>query len=198
MGKKTMAAMAESLKALRAMLDAFYAMALMVVNAILAPLRALGLIGGGPTAAGVANAALAQAAAEDEGVAVPALYDVDMPTIDNGLSVAASVWCRALELRGMIKENNSAPLPPEVEAWVLSLTPAELKSVSTMPAVAIARHLAAVPAGTGRLLPPYRGGVEAKVDPVEAGLALARAPRRQARVERPAYDPAEDTRSFAM
>lgn len=195
---KSMTAVAESMKTLRAMLDAFYELMMIVVNALLAPLRALGLIGGGPTAAGVANAALAQVEAEDEGIAVPAIYAADEPTIDNGLSVAASVWCRALELRGMITNNTSQPLPPEVEAWVQTLNADELKSVSTMPAVAIARHLAAGPAGTGRLLPPYRGGVETKVDPVEAGLALARTIRRQPRVERPAYDPAEDTRSFAM
>ena len=196
MGHKTMTAIAESMKALRALAEFMLAMAQALLNILLAPLQALGLISG-PTAAGVANSALAQVEAEDEGIAPP-LYPVDEPVVDNTLSIAASVWCRALELRGMVPEGKSYPLPSEVEAWVQTLNARELQSVSTMPTTALARHLAAGPAGTGRLLPPYRGGVEAEIGPVEAGLALARTTRRQPRVERPIYDPAEDTRVLAM
>ena len=198
--KKTMAQVAEAMKALRALLDAFYAIAMMVVNVLLAPLRALGLIGGGATAAGIADAALAQVEAEDayDEPATPAY--VEEPRLDPlAFNVAASVWVRTLELRGMVQPGKAAPLPPEVEAWVVSLSPDEVHIVSGLGLAGIAAHLAAGPAGADGRLPAFMGGRAVKIDPIEAGLILARGPRRQVRTERPiAYDAETDTRSFAM
>ena len=198
--KKTMAQVAEAMKALRALLDAFYAIAMMVVNVLLAPLRALGLIGGGATAAGIADAALAQVEAEDAYDEPATAAYAEEPTLEPlAFNVASSVWVRTLELRGLVQPGKAQPLPPEVEAWVVSLSPAEISTLSGLGLAGIAAHLAAGPSGTDSRLPPYRGGTAVKIDPIEAGLILAQAPRRQVRTERAiGYDVNEDTRSFAM
>lgn len=201
MGKKSMAAIAESMKALRELLQFIVAMAEALLRILLAPFRALGLIGGGGrTAAGIADAALAQVEAEDayDEPVTPAY--AEEPTLEPlAFNVASSVWVRTLELRGLVAPGKAQPLPPEVEAWVVSLSPAEIGVVSGLGLAGIASHLAAGPAGSDNRLPPYRGGTAVKIDPVEAGLILARAPRRQVMTERAiAYDVETDGRTFAM
>lgn len=126
-------------KAVAAALDAFYRAMVALIMAL------LGLVGIAPKATG---GGLARAVAEQVSAVV------EEPRAELGEAVKE----RALQIRGLVPSDSLILLPTPIEAWLMSLSPADLATVTTMPAMTVEQHVTSGANGLlrslGFVLPP--------------------------------------------